>query len=146
VPLPALSSELQPLAAINVTATDEPRHVLRYHHFSVVMNKERGLAFWVGVNIDGALHSWRKDLARTKDKWFFDPSIPQFQQVGEEVYAKNALDRGHLVRRLDPAWGQDLETAKKANDDTFHFTNCTPQHEDFNQNKTTWAGLEDYIP
>ncbi len=74
VPLPALSSELQPLAAINVTATDEPRHVLRYHHFSVVMNKERGLAFWVGVNIDGALHSWRKDLARTKDKWFFDPA------------------------------------------------------------------------
>ena len=31
------------------------------------------------------------------------------------------------------------------NDDTFHFTNCTPQHEDFNQNKSTWAGLEDYI-
>ena len=145
VPLPALSPELLPLAAINATATDEPRHVLRYHHFSVVLNKERGLAFWVGVNIDGALHSWRKDLARTKDKWFFDPRIPQFEQVGEEVYAGNALDRGHLVRRLDPAWGQDLETAKKANDDTFHFTNCTPQHEDFNQNKTTWAGLEDYI-
>lgn len=79
------------------------------------MNKERGLAFWVGVNIDGALHSWRKDLARTKDKWFFDPRIPQFEQVGEEVYSKNALDRGHLVRRLDPAWGQNLETAWKAN-------------------------------
>ena len=49
------------------------------------------------------------------------------------------------MRRLDPAWGPDIETAKKANDDTFHFTNCTPQHEDFNQNKTTWAGIEDYI-
>lgn len=23
--------------------------------------------------------------------------------------------------------------------------NCTPQHKDFNQNQTTWAGLEDYI-
>ena len=145
VPLPVLSPELLALAAISVTATEEPRHVLRYHHFSVVMNKVRGLAFWVGVNIDGALHTWRKDLARTKDKWFFDPRIAQFEQVGEEVYAKNALDRGHLVRRLDPAWGRDLETAKKANDDTFHFTNCTPQHEDFNQKKTTWAGLEDYI-
>ena len=145
VALPVLSDELQPLAAINATATDEPKHLLRYHHYSVVMHKERGLAFWVGVNIDGALHTWRKDLARTKDKWFFDPRLPKFQQVGEEVYAKNALDRGHLVRRLDPAWGEDLETAKKANDDTFHFTNCTPQHEDFNQNKTTWAGLEDYI-
>ena len=145
VALPTLSPALQALASNGVTATREPRHVLRYHHFSVVMNKERGLAFWVGVNIDGALHSWRKDLARTKDRWFFDPRIPRSDQVGEDLYSKNALDRGHLVRRLDPAWGLDLETAKKANDDTFHFTNCTPQHEDFNQNKTTWAGLEDYI-
>jgi endonuclease G len=31
------------------------------------------------------------------------------------------------------------------NDDTFHFTNCSPQHEDFNQGQTLWAGLEDYI-
>jgi endonuclease G len=35
--------------------------------------------------------------------------------------------------------------AKRANDDTFHFTNCTPQHKNFNQNRTTWAGLENYI-
>lgn len=135
VALPALSPAQAALASA----------LLPYHHYSVVMNSERRLAFWVGVNIDGAQHTWRKQLARTKDKWFFDPRIPQTEQVGEDVYAKNALDRGHLVRRLDPAWGADLETAKKANDDTFHFTNCTPQHEDFNQNKTTWAGLEDYI-
>jgi endonuclease G len=55
------------------------------------------------------------------------------------------LDRGHLVRRLDPAWGDSFEQAKVANDDTFHFTNCCPQHKNFNQNDTTWAGLEDYI-
>jgi endonuclease G len=68
--------------------------------------------------------------------------VPDDEQTGEPVYASNPLDRGHLVRRLDPAWG---DIAKSANDDTFHFTNCTPQHEDFNQNKTTWAGLEDYV-
>jgi endonuclease G len=145
VALPQLSPAQQALASVDTTATAAPSNVLRYHHYSVVMNSERRLAFWVGVNIDGALHTWRKQLARTKDKWFFDPRIPRDEQVGEEMYTKNALDRGHLVRRLDPAWGPDLDTAKKANDDTFHFTNCTPQHEDFNQNKTTWAGLEDYI-
>jgi endonuclease G len=32
-----------------------------------------------------------------------------------------------------------------ANDDTFHFTYCTPQHHDFNAGKTLWADLEDYI-
>src|SRR5262249_37432359 len=45
VPLPALSEELAPLAAVNSLATSDPRYVLPYHHFSVVLNKERRLAF-----------------------------------------------------------------------------------------------------
>ena len=32
-----------------------------------------------------------------------------------------------------------------ANDDTFHFTNCSPQHERFNEGKNLWAGLEDFL-
>ena len=67
------------------------------------------------------------------------------EQTNNAVYAANPLDRGHLVRRLDPAWGDSMQLAKVANDDTFHFTNCAPQHEDFNRKQTTWAGLEDYI-
>ena len=30
-------------------------------------------------------------------------------------------------------------------DDTFHFTNCTPQHHEFNAGRTLWLGLEDYV-
>ena len=71
--------------------------------------------------------------------------MPLDQQTGEQVYRDNPLDRGHLVRRLDPAWGPSAGAAKLANDDTFHFTNCTPQHHDFNAGQTLWAGLEDYI-
>src|SRR6267378_1263383 len=41
--------------------------------------------------------------------------------------------------------GPTAAAAKTANDDTFHFTNCTPQHHDFNAGQTLWAGLEDYI-
>jgi endonuclease G len=48
------------------------------------------------------------------------------------------------VRRLDPAWGDEV-LAKAANDDTFHFTNATPQHHEFNAGSTLWAGLEDYV-
>jgi endonuclease G len=65
--------------------------------------------------------------------------------MGAEIYQQNPLDLGHLVRRLDPAWGETEALAKVANDDTFHFTNCSPQHKNLNENKTTWAGLEDYI-
>ena len=142
VPLPMLPDELVPLAAVNSLATSEPRYVLPYHHFSVVLNKERRLAFFTAVNIDGT-SSVR--LKRERDRWFLDPRVPADEQTGEAVYRDNPLDRGHLVRRLDPAWGSSHADAKACNDDPFHFTNCSPQHEDFNQNQTTWAGLEDYI-
>ncbi|MGK3206214.1 DNA/RNA non-specific endonuclease [Amycolatopsis sp. MEPSY49] len=139
VPLPTLPDALVPLAAENRQATSEPRYVLPYHHFSVVMNKVRRLAFFTAVNIDGRTS---QALRREADHWSLDPRVDVGEQVGEEIYTANPLDRGHLVRRLDPAWGA---LAQLGNDDTFHFTNCSPQHKDFNQNKTTWAGLEDYV-
>jgi len=141
VQLPALAEELVQLAATNRRATGEP-YVLPYHHFSVVLNKQRGLAFFTAVNIDGTT-SVR--LRRDADHWSLDPRVDTSEQIGEEIYRDNPLDRGHLVRRLDPAWGATPALAQLGNDDTFHFTNCSPQHKDFNQNRTTWAGLEDYI-
>jgi endonuclease G len=107
-----------------------------------VLNKARRLAFFTAVNIDGTTSA---RLKRERDRWFADPRVPVDEQTDDRVYKNNPLDRGHLVRRLDPAWGSSREEAKLCNDDTFHFTNCSPQHEDFNQNQTTWAGLEDYI-
>lgn len=147
VPLPALHPDLIALAAFNRHAGDGQAgdgraHVLDYHHFSVVMNRQRRLAFFTAVNIDGTTS---RRIRRDPDRWIFDPRLPDSEQAGEEVYRDNPLDRGHLVRRLDPAWGASQTVAKAGNDDTFHFTNCTPQHKDFNQNQTTWAGLEDYI-
>jgi endonuclease G, mitochondrial len=103
------------------------------------MSKARKLARFTAVNIDGATE---QRVKRDPDRWSMDPRIPVDYQMGEAIYVDNELDRGHLVRRLDPAWG---EIAKAANDDTFHFTNCSPQHGDFNRNATLWAGLEDYI-
>ncbi|HKG15923.1 MAG TPA: DNA/RNA non-specific endonuclease, partial [Pyrinomonadaceae bacterium] len=138
---PRLSDAMKAKAAVNNKAKPgADKHVLPYHHYSVVMNKERRMAFYTAVNIDGRL-SHR--IKREQDRWFTDPRIDESEQNGEDLYAGNDLDRGHLVRRLDPAWGGDEHVAKVANDDTFHFTNCSPQHKDLNQQ--TWAGLEDYI-
>jgi endonuclease G len=142
VPPPSLPDELAQLAATNTLAKSEPKYLLPYHHFSVVLNKKRRLAIFTAVNIDGKL---QQKPTRQEDKWFFDPRVSEDEQTGKDVYERNPLDLGHLVRRLDPAWGSSEKTAKLANDDTFHFTNCTPQHKDFNRNKTRWAGLEDYI-
>jgi len=100
----------------------------------------RKLAAIVGVNINGGLLD---PLAR-EGTWHFDERVPKEQQAGPEVYKNNAFDRGHLVRRLDPVWG-DTATAKKANQETFSFTNAAPQIDDFNQGKELWVGLEDHV-
>jgi len=123
--------------------------VLRYLHFSIVFNADpkRKLAFFTAVNIDG--DRWM-NLDRGDDKWFYDPRIPEELQNGDELYGnepgprKNYFDRGHLVRRLDPVWG-DIRTAKQANDDTFYWTNCSPQYWGFNQGEDLWQGLENFL-
>jgi endonuclease G len=79
-------------------------------------------------------------IDRERDVWHLDGRISPSAQLGEDLYADNRLDRGHLVRREDPNWGSD---AAVANADTFHFTNCAPQMDIVNQK--TWLGLENYI-
>jgi endonuclease G len=140
VRLPILTDEQRRSAAKNsdAAAGDDPT-VLPYTHFSIVMNRRRQLAYYTVVNIDG---SQSEDLSRGNDKWYFDSRIAESEQIGEALYRRNALDRGHLVRRLDPVWGSQ---ASRANDDTFHFTNCSPQHGKFNQGQDLWQGLENYI-
>jgi endonuclease G, mitochondrial len=120
-----------------VPLKDGSGDVLDYTHFSVVLSKSRRLAYFTAVNIDGAQS---KSLPRSGDRWYFDPRIEKAYQSGPDLYWNNPLDRGHLVRRLDPVWG---EQAEKANEDTFHFTNAAPQHSNLNQR--TWLDLEDYI-
>ncbi|MEW6371153.1 MAG: DNA/RNA non-specific endonuclease [Pseudomonadota bacterium] len=134
IPLPVLGESIRgDLAEV----PGEEGGVLRYAHFSIVMNRARKLAFYTAVNIDGAK---LKQIPRSGDKWYFDPRIDRDLQSGPELYANNDLDRGHLVRRLDPVWGRD---AARANEDTFHFTNASPQHRNLNQQ--TWLNLENYI-
>lgn len=81
-------------------------------------------------------------MRRTEDAWAFDPRIEQGEQIASRFYEGNSFDLGHLVRRLDPSWG---DLAQAANDDTFHLTNAAPQCAIFNRTKPLWAGLEDYL-
>jgi endonuclease G len=133
VPVPTLKQDKES----DVAVTKEGSKLLDYTHFSIAMSMTRRLAFYTAANIDGkSLIS----LSRGGDKWYYDPRIEKKFQSGESLYSKNDLDRGHLVRRLDPVWGADAE---KANEDTFHFTNSSPQHKNLNQK--TWLNLENYI-
>ena len=109
-------------------------------HFTVLLDPQRRLAAATAVNIDGAQ---LVDLERGDD-WHLDDRVPPGEQAGPELYARNDLDRGHLVRRRDPVWG-DLVVARQANFDTFSYPNAAPQASAFNQGELLWVGLEDHV-
>lgn len=125
---------------LDLPAPGVPTVLLDYVHFSVRQLPARRLAAIVGVNINGPE---LRPLVR-EGRWHLDVRIPQDQQAGADLYRNNSLDRGHLVRRLDPVWGAE-ETARTANQDTFTYTNAAPQVADFNQGKDLWLGLEDHV-
>jgi len=137
IPLPTLSENLLKQATRLKGKKDE--FLLRYEHFSLVMHKERQLAIFTASNIDGRE---ARNIRRQSDVWLYDLRIDRDDQIGHELYRGTDLDRGHLTRRMDPAWGP-FDIAKKAEIDTFHFTNCAPQFSKFN--RQLWLGLEDYL-
>jgi endonuclease G len=139
VDVPSLGAALRE----DVAATVDGREIVRYTHFSLQMKASRKLAYWVAWNIDGGA---LKALSRNGIKFVKDPQLPEDLQVGDELYADNDLDRGHLARRADVVWGS-LPVAKRANTDSFFFTNITPQMDDFNQSSRSgvWGRLEDAV-
>lgn len=125
---------------------------LDYQHFSLLISGERRLAFFTATNIDGASYinidrdSGQPSLLPEGDRWYEDSRIDSRFVTGQAFYSEFSrwFDRGHLTRRSDPTWGSAAE-AVRANKDTFHFTNCSPQHFRFNQSLQYWQGVERYI-
>ncbi|RLK52860.1 DNA/RNA non-specific endonuclease [Microbacterium telephonicum] len=115
---------------------------LDYTHFSLSMSLERRLARIVAWNIDGRALVPGETVPRSGVDFRLDPRVPADGQVGDELYARNDLDRGHVARRADLLWGPD---AARANEDSFFFTNITPQRSAFNQASRggLWGRLED---
>ncbi len=145
LPLPKLSKTMQAKIALT---TEGHKKELKYHHYSLVMNGERKLPFFTAVNVDALSYEKLGDVPSRseigRDKWYLDPRIPKEVQLPASYYDKNDFDIGHQVRREDTLWGDTLEFAIKANNDTFHLTNAAPQHKDFNRNAKRWLGLENY--
>ncbi len=122
-------------------------YILRYPHHSVVLSKKRKFPWFTAVNIDGAtFQQINRDslFPDGRDHWEVDRRAQQFQW-GPELYTvqHSDFDRGHLVKREDPQWGKDTQSAIAAARSTFSYANCVPQVADLNQRE--WRSLEDYI-
>jgi len=144
VDLPRLSPSLLQKAAplIGSTVGWPGQYVLDYRNYSVVMHAQRRLAIYSAANVD---YSNRYKLGRAGDIWRSDPRISEDHQLGNFYYKNNRFDRGHLSRREDLEYGSTVRDALASAADTCHWTNCTPQHDSFNQGRSLWLGLESYV-
>jgi endonuclease G len=143
IPLPPDPKVLAPL--------HDGGHELRYTHFSVFLHRDRRMAVLTATNIDGdaylkIVRATGQPRPEAGDAWYPDPRIDEKYYLGADYYAATSqyFDRGHLTRREDPDWGTKTE-AVRANADTFHLTNCTPQNWFFNQSTTRWQGIERFV-
>lgn len=166
---PALVVEL-PTPAHGITApvreADGGGHELKYEHFSVFMHKTRRLALLTASNVDWNGVSRRPEEGRDygrkalngfpaesrdiiAEKWVIDRRMEPRFQVPDSFYTEDrgAFDKGHVVRRDDVCWGYDYAEVQRANGDTFHLTNCTPQVKGFNQSGSDgiWGDLENEV-
>lgn len=151
IPLPTVVAERKNELLMESGSTP---WVIPYHHFSLVMNKDRRLCMWTAANVDYNADK-RDDRGRSafgSESWRLDPRVavkaPKLQVVDADFYKPaTKIDRGHIVRREDNCWGDDTDGITYANSDTYHWTNCTPQHEAFNQEKEKgiWGQFESHI-
>lgn len=145
-----------------VAEMDDGGHVIPYEHFSVVMHTGRRIALLTAANVDGSEerkkpepgHDYsRRGLSglgkNDIEKWVTDSRLDAALQLPDKFYTKDRgnFDKGHIVRRVDVAWGGDYDEVRRANGDTYHVTNCSPQVDAFNRSnlRGEWGKLENFI-
>ena len=156
VAMPRLSSKA--LAA----KMDDGEVAIPYEHFSVVMRKDRRLAFFTACNIDASQHAKKPEPGRDysrkglsglgdndREKWIAEPRLAAGSQLPDKFFEKDrqSFDKGHIVRREDVTFGDDYAQVRRANGDSFHVTNCSPQVAAFNRSNLqgVWGLLENHV-
>lgn len=144
--------------------TNRPKFLLKYEHFSLVMHKTRRLAIFTAANVDASRAKKRPESGKNysrrglsglgendREKWFIDPRIAKEHQLPDRFFEddRKSFDKGHLTMRAEVAWGDSYEQVRRANGDTYHTTNCSPQVKEFNRAifgfTGPWGKLEDFV-
>lgn len=152
----------KPLNKRNLSKMENGEIILPYEHFSIVNNKKRKLALFTASNVDASFAKKQPETGKIytraalgdmgpndRETWFVDPRIPLEDQLSDQFYNRDrtAFDKGHIIRREDVNWGDSYSEVKRANGDTFHITNCSPQVRDFNRSnmRGIWGRMENDI-
>jgi endonuclease G len=152
--VPAPKTDATHTGTVLVDSSGKP-WAIPYYHYSLVMNESRRLLSWAACNVDYSKAARKFTKTRKQyggEDWRLDPRValaaPGMQIENADFYAPaKKIDRGHIVRREDSAWGGSTREAEYGNSDTYHWTNCTPQSEAFNQSSLDgiWGQFEEHI-
>lgn len=146
-----------------LAATRLGGNILHYQNFSIAMHAARRLALFTASNVttdsrlkrpDPNKKYTRRALSglgdRDQERWFVDPRLDEKFQLPDVFFTRDraAFDKGHIVRREDVAWGKTYDDLRRANGDSYHVTNCSPQVAEFNRSgsgEDNWGALEDHV-
>ena len=88
-------------------------------------------ANWVAFTFDTTTSA---DNVKRTDAWSVDPKLPAEMQVQESDHKNDGFDKGHLCASEDRVY------LKEANEQTYYYSNMSPQLNDFNGG--FWGKLE----
>ena len=127
IEIPALRNTKQDLFIVHRTQDGTVNYSLEY-------SLERYHPRWVAFVFDNttAAERWK---TRT-NAWRWDPQVPsQYSTV--DFFRNSGYSRGHMVASSDRYYSKD------ANEQTFYYTNMSPQRQEHNGG--VWARLEDMV-
>lgn len=108
-------------------------------NYSFLYDKTYKTALWVAYATSNSGDFKDNNVGRN-DAWAYDPAIDQSWQPNlSGAYSSNGMsyDRGHQVA------SNDRQTTKEQNQQTFYYTNMTPQFSSLNQGQ--WNTLESKV-
>lgn len=112
--------------------------------FSIEYDPQKQHSRWVAFTFDNETAQKNWSRSQWKDtKWKGDPfqsdqSLPKDTQIGDAEHRKDRYDRGHLCASEDRVYSKD------ANEQTFYYSNISPQLQSFNQ-RGPWCQLEEKV-
>lgn len=105
-------------------------------NFALEWNAEKKHAAWVAFSFD-EITCQQNVKRQDQDPFMADPDLPVEMQVTDAEHRNDGYDRGHLCASADRLY------SREANDQTFYYSNISPQISSFNQG--FWQGLEERV-
>jgi len=112
--------------------------------FSIEYDKEKRHSKWVAFTFDNRTSqtNWNRNRWESTPPWWGDPFqpdplLPSEVRIGDEEHKRDRYDRGHLCASADRLYSKD------SNEQTFYYSNISPQLGDFNTG--IWLDLENKV-